>query len=246
MVDLHTHILFDMDDGAKTIYDSQKLIELQNNISVNKIALTSHFYPREETIESFLERRKNSYSEFSKIFGDCKIEFKIGSEVYMSSILLNVDDISPLCCEGTNYLLLELPFTRPFSTRLFDNLEKLILNKDVIPIIAHIERYNAVEKDQSIIDKLIDMGCIIQMNASTIINKSTRRHSLKLIKKGKIHVIASDCHSVKHRPPNILEAYNIIEKKLGKDTCYSLQNNAEKIFIGTKLHENTEESLILF
>lgn len=246
MVDLHTHILFDMDDGAKTILNSQNLIKLQKDNTVNKIALTSHFYPRQESIDSFLQRQKNSYFEFSKAFENCGIEFKSGSEVYMSSILLNIDDISPLCYEGTDYLLLELPFTKPFSSRLFDNIEKLIFNKNITPVIAHIERYYAVEKDPSIIDKFIDMGCVIQMNASTIINKSTRRYALKLIKKGKINVIASDCHSVEHRPPNILEAYNIIEKKLGKDFCYTLQENAEKVFDGKKIHEEAEDSMILF
>ncbi len=246
MVDLHTHILFGMDDGAADVSESRKLIELQKKNGIKKIALTSHFYSYKESAEEFLKRREEKFILFSEIFKNLSIEFKTASEVYISSNLLNIEDLSSLCYKDTNYMLLELPFTGPFKEKLFNTVEKLIFNKNIIPVIAHAERYEAIQNDLSILDKFNEMGCVIQMNASAIIEKSSRRFSLRLIENNKIHVIASDCHNLRNRQPNTLEAFKIIEKKLGSIYCKTLNENAHKIFNGEKLHNADEESMIIF
>lgn len=246
MVDLHTHILFGMDDGAADISESRKLIELQQKNGIKKIALTSHFYSYKESAEEFLKRREEKFLIFYETFKDFSIEFKTASEVYISSNLLNIDNLLPLCYKNTNYMLLELPFSKPFNEKLFDTVEKLIFNKNIIPVIAHAERYEAVQNDLSILDKFNEMGCAIQMNASAIIEKVTRRLALKLIENNKIHAISSDCHNVRNRKPNSLQAFEIINKKLGKTYCETLNKNADKIFNGEKLQNYDEESMIIF
>ena len=107
---------------------------------------------------------------------------------------------------------------------------------DTTPIIAHVERYDYVSKDPTILYDLVERGCLAHVNAEVLIRDSSKSSlPFKYIKWGLVHFICSDCHSIEKRPPNIEQGYSIIRKKLGEDYFDMLTGNAERVFNGKRI-----------
>jgi protein-tyrosine phosphatase len=231
MVDLHTHILPGIDDGACSVEESVQMIEDYYLHHINKVVCTPHFDPSKDTIADFVKKRDTAMSQVK----DCNITLISGSETQLHDYLFYYSDLSSLSIGDTGYILLELPYTAKWDKKIFDKIENLMRMYSLIPIIAHIERYNAAKKGNRNLKRLIDLGCLLQLNASSVIDAKLRRRSIKLLKRGYIDVLASDCHNRKSRPPNLWKAYEIILSKLG-DSCYErLAKNSDNILDGVNL-----------
>lgn len=232
MIDLHCHILPGIDDGAKTIDDSLALIEAEQRQNVNSIVFTPHFNIERISVEEFSERRKCSMNTLisSPDFAEYNISVKTGAEVYFSLKLMDTD-IKPLCFDGTDYILIELPVTeRPYG---LNHTLTDIINRGYIPILAHVERYSYFSADPTMLYDLVMKGCLAQINASSLLrNNNTTSLALKYIKWEMVHIVCSDCHSIEHRPPNMKKAFSYIEKKLGKQYTDWLIKNSNDIFNG--------------
>ncbi|MGN0470472.1 MAG: tyrosine-protein phosphatase [Acutalibacteraceae bacterium] len=232
MIDLHCHILPGIDDGAKTIDDSLKLIAAEKRQNVNSIALTPHFNPERTSVEKFCQSRSNSMDILtsSSDFAEYNISVKTGAEVYFSVKLTDID-IQPLCFDGTDYILIELPVNeRPYG--LTHTLTDII-NRGYTPILAHVERYQYFTADPTMLYDMVMKGCLAQVNAGAILgNSNASSMALKYIKWEMAHIVCSDCHSMKHRPPNMKKAFLYIEKKLGKQYTDWLIKNSNDIFNG--------------
>ncbi len=221
MVDFHTHILPGIDDGSPDTETSVKMLKSLYEQGVKKVVLTPHFYMNRDNIKSFLKRRSQAVSD---LIAAVKNEEDIpkavlGAEVLLFPELSGMDDLDKLCFEGTNYMLIEMPFSK-WSNVTYDTLGKLRAN-GILPIIAHIERYMKIQKDKDMIFHLMDMGCIIQSNGSYFTSALTKRKACKLLLKECIHLIGSDCHDLKVRKPDVGEAYAVIDKKTGP---YGMEN----------------------
>ena len=228
MTDLHTHILPGMDDGAKDLSAALSLVERQLMQGVRRVALTSHYHCESETLEEFLHRRENA---FAALRGACpqEIRLKRGCEVFFSPQLMHMD-LSPLCLEGTNVLLLELPVLQKpaFLREVLTELRQ----RGIRPLIAHVERYQYVAQDPRILSDWMALGALIQVNAQSVIDGGLAR---RLIKWGLCQVIASDAHSVRNRPPNLRQALSTVSKTLGPDKARRLERNAAALFSGMEI-----------
>lgn len=225
MVDVHTHILPGIDDGAR---DKEEALNMAENLllqGVNTAICTPHFNPARMDIETFLIGRKNAYD----LVRDAKIRLIEASETYLHDYLFHYSDISALCAGNTNYLLLELPFEKKWQPSILTNIEKLCYYYDVIPIIAHVERYDQLTKSRKTLERLKNMGCLIQMNTRTITNKKYRHLVWTYLKYDYIDVIGSDCHNMASRPPLILAAKEEIINKFGTKKWDRLSENSKKI-----------------
>lgn len=232
MIDLHCHILPGIDDGAKTIDDSLALIAAEQRQNVDSIVFTPHFNIEKVSIEDFCRVRNHSMNLLtsSQEFVDFGMSVKAGAEVYFSMRLIDAD-IEPLCFDDTDYILIELPVTsRPYG--LTHTLTDII-NKGYTPILAHVERYPYFTSEPTMLYDLIMKGCLAQVNASTIFEKSNISSlALKYIKWEMVHIVCSDCHSINRRPPNMKKAFSHIEKKLGSQYTNWLIKNSRNIFDG--------------
>jgi protein-tyrosine phosphatase len=145
------------------------------------------------------------------------IDFILASETYLNEFIFNYDDISSLCLNGGKYLLTELPYNIDMTTSIYNNVQRLINNFNVIPVLAHIDRYPFLMKDQENLIELLNMGCLCQMNILSLCNFSIRKKLLDYIKKGYIHFLGTDFH----KPPFDNVAFNkalkILSKKIGDD-----------------------------
>ncbi len=230
--DLHTHILPAVDDGAKTTKDALELINALSEQGVKNICLTPHFYTHHESIEDFLARRAESAESFLPCVPK-GVNVKLGAEVYVTKYLFSEErDLTPLCIEGTHYMITEFSYNSHFLENTLRMIQTL-KDRGIIPVIPHVERYPYLMKNKNKIAELIYMGLIIQSNALSFTQFSTKRKLINLLRDGYIHVLSSDAHSMtRNSPLAITQALEYIKNKCGAGIISTLEQNAQDVFCG--------------
>jgi protein-tyrosine phosphatase len=227
MIDIHTHILPHIDDGAANSAVSVSIIEKELSQGVTQVVLTSHYYGKRRSPQQFLERRNEAYQKIKNKI-PAGISVRLGAEIHFTG--MNMPDFEELCelsIEGTKYILIELPFTTAWRGDLLQCLSDFIYDSGYTPIIAHVERYQEVWKNPALVNELIEMGCLIQINAESLFRGREKKLVLKLLEHGQVHCIGSDTHDTENRAPNLAKAKAWFEKrKLGK-TWETLQGNMQ-------------------
>jgi len=229
MIDFHSHILPHIDDGASNIDTSLKMLAKSKSTGIDTVVSTSHCYPYklDSDISDFLSMREKAYNELlSKIQQnqECYPNIVLGCEVHLVRNLSTAQNLSKLCIENTDYLLLEMP-TSKWNDQHFEEVYHII-QLGFRPIIAHLDRYFGVTDR---IDELLSLPVLIQINADAFTRKTDRKEILKLFEEDAVHVIGSDMHNLESRPQNLNCAYQIIDKKYGKDYTKYLKRSCEKI-----------------
>lgn len=232
MVDLHTHILPGIDDGARSITEAVEMTKSLSDQNISKAVCTPHFNPMQVSLQEFLNKRTAATS----LMNEAKVELISGSETMLHTYLFHYPDLSELCIGNTKYLLIELPYGKKRDESIYETIEKLISFYNTIPVIAHIERYDIANRN---IKKLREMGCVIQLNTTSLIEKKRRKQGVRYLKDGLIDVLGSDCHNMSNRPPVITQALDIITQEIGSN-CYSkLKYNGECIVNGIEINKKT-------
>ncbi len=231
MIDIHTHILPEMDDGSSSIEESKKMFDMLMDQDVDTVVATPHFYLDENGIGEFLERRTISFEKLIKgIPTDERTKVALGAEVQFVPELYGMDDIEKLCISGTRYLLVELPFFT-WSAYTYKSLGMLYSARGITPIVAHVERYLEFQEDDEadVLRKLKESNALIQINSSFLIERSTRRKALGLVKKGLVNFMGSDCHNTETRIPDYIRGFDVIYDKLGEDGLRPFEYWEDKI-----------------
>jgi len=219
MIDIHSHIVFDVDDGPKSIEDSKALLREAYNQGVRMIVSTSHRRKGMfETPEEDILRNFKVVKELAKeVAPDLTILY--GAEIYYSSDALNkLENQQIPQLNGTRYALIEFSMNTPY--RDIHNALTNVLMLGITPVIAHIERYAALENNEKRVRDLINMGCYTQINSSSILKPKLFGDTYKFMKKRAryfldrdlVHIVASDMHNLDGRPPYMKEAYEIVRE----------------------------------
>ena len=196
---------------------------MEQSMGVSHIYATPHFYAHRRSIESFLERRDRALSKVRALpgYGDSLPTVTPGAEVYYFSGMGRAKQLSELCIEGTDLLLLELPFAQ-WHSDLVKDIEDIMDKRGLRIILAHLERYEGFQKSRHVWDRIVEMPLTIQLNCEDIIDAGSifrRNHmhktSLELLSRHNNIIIGSDCHNLTDRKPNLAEARIVIEKKMG-------------------------------
>lgn len=218
MIDWHCHILPAMDDGSRDVAESVALVNMQVSQGIKTVIATPHFYANDETVELFLDRRKKSLELLMAELPDGPPEILLGAEVRYYQGISRMADLKALRIEGTKLLLLEMPMSK-WTEYMIKELVEMSAKSSFRIVLAHVERYMSFQK-QEVWDRLIDSGILMQVNASFFTSLASKRKALMLLKRGYIHFVGSDCHSVTSRPPQIGKAFEVIQKKLGDKYIY--------------------------
>ncbi len=227
MVDFHTHILHNIDDGSKSIEESLEMVKILMSQNIKKVCLTPHFYPDRTSFDDFLTARKEAYDSLKSFCDSFDIEFLLGSETYFIDNLFNYQNISQLCIQDTNLLLLELPHNTSFSDIFFTRLQKLMSDYHVVPVLAHIDRYPMLTANNDIIDELLSTGCLTQLNIASIKNGFfLDKKIVQLLKNKKIHFLGTDCHNLTNRKPEFSIYFELLKKKLGNGFAEGFINDS--------------------
>ena len=215
MIDFHSHILPGIDDGSKSVEMSVRMVgELQSQ-GIDTVCATSHFYATQRTVQHFLQRRQEVYDRLRPALPADAPRILLGAEVLYFPGISHMEDLPQLCLEGTDLLLLEMPF-EPWSGYMVREVNELAHSGRVSVLLAHIERYY-FQQDVSVWNSFLDSGILMQSNADFFLPFSTRRKALRLMKEGYIHLLGSDCHNMAGRAPHMAEAAARIRKHLGEE-----------------------------
>lgn len=200
MIDFHTHVLPGMDDGSKDVQESVEMLGKLRNQGIETVMATSHFYANHDTLDRFLQRRAKAVEELKSVYKEEKPEIVLGAEVHYFRGISNSENIEKLVIEGTNILLLELPYGEWDETILME-IEAIKRNLGLQVMIAHIDRYYLLGRNKSYIQQLLNMDVLIQVNIETFLSFRFSKRVLKLLLTGKIDALGSDCHNMSTRKP---------------------------------------------
>ncbi len=234
MVDLHTHILPGVDDGAEDIQVSLQMLQLQAESGVTSVVCTPHFYADEESAEQFLQRRESGWKRLQEGLEQLSEEERkklptpvLGAEVAWMPELPVLCDLTAFAIAKTEYFLLELPMG-PWNNRFIDQLYQFLGCCGMTPVIAHYDRYMYHQK-RAHLEEILNMSLPIQLSASCLLEPAMKRDAIKLIRHRQVHVLASDCHDCSHRKPNLGAAMKVVEKRFGARCVAELNDNAKDI-----------------
>ena len=216
MTDLHMHVLPGMDDGSRDAAMSVAMLERSAAGGVDTVAATSHFYAEDNDISRFLARRRTAWGRLAEAIGDREDlpQVLLGAEVLYFGGISGVDTLDALCLEGTDLLLLEMPFV-PWPDRVLREVEA-IQRSGLQVVAAHIERYMDIQS-RRVMEAFFDLGTFIQCNGSFFLSRRTARQALRMFRQGQIQFLGSDAHNLTSRPPDLGEAVQVIERKLGRE-----------------------------
>ena len=193
-VDIHSHILPGIDDGAKDVNESLEMISEMKRLGFSKIIGTPHTYTN--IYENTKESISNSYNYLnSKLNID--IEIKFASEYMIDEGLIEKAEKRSLLCLSENYVLVEMSYAAP-PNKLYDILFNLKIN-NYIPILAHPERYIYIHNNFKEYFKLKKFGCLFQINllsANGFYGPAVTKSLNYLIKEGLVDFVGSDFHKM--------------------------------------------------
>lgn len=235
MIDFHTHILPGMDDGSHSLEESREMLLAEYRQGVRELVLTPHYYASEEFPEQFLQRRRKSLDSVQEMLQQetwgREMRIHVGAEVYYFSGMGSSEALPQLCIEGTDVLLLEMPFRQWDMTVLADVLKVLRYQKLTV-VLAHIDRYWKWQKNREAWDEILLLPLYVQMNADVFLSWGKKILGMRLLRDGSGILLGSDCHDLNRRPPNLTEAWDIIRRKAGSDVLERISQTERQVLPG--------------
>lgn len=227
MIDIHSHILPNIDDGSKSVEESLKMLKELSNQGVDRVVATPHFYANHNSVDGFLESRDKSYNKLLPYLNNSLPKVILGAEVKYYEGISRLQSLEKLRISNTKLLLLEMSMQKWSEFTLRELLE-LSSRGDLTIVLAHIERYLRFQNKDTI-SRLVESGIYIQSNADFFIDIFSRRKALQMLNNNEIHFIGSDCHNLEERAPKISSAIEYIRKKNG-DRFVSKMNKFNRSF----------------
>lgn len=228
IIDMHCHILPGVDDGARDVETSLAMLEASRAQGVQYMVATPHFYATRDRVDTFLDRRREAWETLKSRMGADYPGIVLGAEVAFFRGISRAERLEALKIEGTDCLLLEMPF-RPWSEDDVDEVSEILEKHGYTIILAHIERYLAMRGNADYIGNLLELPVLAQINAESLLDWRQRGKLIKMVRNGQIHLLGSDCHGIHHRPPNLGEGREILRKKTGTEYLDRIDRRSEEL-----------------
>ena len=194
MLDIHSHILFGVDDGSETFAESLEMLRAAVDVGIDQIYATPHWKSMNGDLGAIHRAFERLLPEAEK----CGVALRLGFEYNINAI--DITDFSAakaFALEQSDSLLLEFPFG--YWPREWEQIILRLQRTGLRIIIAHPERYVPLQKDLGILDELIDIGCLLQCNASSILSiRPDKQRVVRYIRRlGRLDFLATDAHSAR-------------------------------------------------
>ncbi len=208
--DYHCHILPKIDDGAENTEISLEMVKMMKEQGIERIVATPHFYShREKSVADFITKRNSAYEKIKKSLS-VKNVF-LGAEVSIEHGISELPDIEKLAIEGTNLILLELPY-RPYSKWMSEEIYNISAEHNLVVILAHVHRYLPYySKDE--IETILSTDAILQINNEAFASWREKKIAKRVISECERFVFGSDAHNTSSRCPN----WDMLQKKVKSD-----------------------------
>ena len=219
LIDIHSHLLAGVDDGAKNREESLKILQISYKEGIRHIILTPHFHASGKSasyahIETAIEEMKREIAK-----KQIDISLYHGNELYYGHELISMlENKKASTLNDTRSILVEFNPIEEYSY-IKDAFVTLVYN-DYLPILAHAERYECLFNKKERIDDLKRCGIRLQLNAAAILGKDGREYKKRtkyILEKEFADFIASDTHDSEKRKPCLKECADFIEKKYGRE-----------------------------
>jgi protein-tyrosine phosphatase len=230
MIDLHSHILPDLDDGPSTWEESLQMARMAVADGIRTIAATPHLFKKHpDDLPTLISKEEvvNKISEFRERLQAEAIDLEVvpGCDFPLSSESLQLleDDQVLTINGGKHYLLLEFPFFAlpPASEEICFRLK----SKGITPIITHPERYFFFIERPEKLERFLKLGCLVQITGSSLtggFGRQVARTAREMLRKDYCQVLASDAHNVRKRPPLLREAVEEAASLLGRERALAM------------------------
>ena len=236
MIDIHCHILPGVDDGAATLAEALAMARLAVDSGVSALVATPHF-PGEARSLRTIPRIVSRYRKLNEAIQRERIPLTL----YPGAEILCTPDTPALAREGklptlgrSHYLLTEFYFDESFDF-MEDILDRLLAN-GYCPVVAHPERYLAVQRRPQELERWFAKGYIMQVNKGSIMGafgSKGQAAAMNLLRRGLVHVIASDAHHATQRTPKMTDAAAWVRGNLGLEYARILMSeNPARILKG--------------
>lgn len=246
MIDLHCHILPNVDDGPQNLAGSIEMAKLAVKEGITTIIATPHH--RNEKYENHYQTIYRKVEEFNSVLRkeNLNLTVQVGQEPRIFGELiegLESGEVGPINHIGkSKYVLVELPsghVPRYTSQLIFD-----MQLKGYIPVIVHPERNQEIVENPEVLYQLVKKGALTQVTASSVsghFGKTIKKFTLQLIEANLTHFVASDAHNTTSRGFKIVEAYETIGKNFGVEMGYMFRENAELLVKGLAVYKDAPE-----
>ncbi|MCM3116052.1 tyrosine protein phosphatase [Neobacillus sp. MER 74] len=245
MIDLHSHILPGLDDGAKNLSESVNMAKKAVEQGIHTIVATPHHLnnryenPKQTIIDRVRELNKALLEEKIDLYVLPGQETRIHGEMVEG---YEIGEILPI--DNTQYVLVE--FSSGHVPRYTEKLFYDLQTKGLIPVIVHPERNQEIIERPEVLYQLVKKGALSQVTASSIcgdFGKKIKSFSMKLIDANLTHFIASDAHNTSNRTFKMREAFDIVQGKYGIDMVYLFQENAELVIEDSHIYKEVPERI---
>ena len=217
-VDCHSHVVPSGDDGAQSLAEGAQLCEIAQASGTEILYATPHVRPG-QLLD--LEREAAIEAAFEELRRDASLELRLGYELTPAPELLD-EDPARYVLEGTNVVLVEVPFTGPADG--FLELAEHVEAAGLVPLVAHPERTEAVQSRTSFADELAERGWPLQVNSTSLVGRHGAEAAgiaWRLVEGGQAKVVASDGHRLT-RPARLDDAYELVRDRVGEEEALRL------------------------
>ncbi len=233
MIDIHSHVLFDMDDGADNLDTSIELCRDSYMNGCDSLVLTPHFFEY-SYLEDFIEERDMRITLLREALEKENIPLEVlpGAELFLSDRVFGADNLDELTINGTKYMLCEMSLN-PFDTRNVIRWFDELIDRSYVPVLAHPERYYEFHQNYNLIDEILDRGVIFQVNLDSLIGENgplAQGMAIDMVRRGIAPLIASDAHDLDYRHTRLVEKLNELPDEITeKHVEQCLIKNPKKI-----------------
>ena len=231
VIDIHNHVLIDVDDGPKNKEEMLDLLNQAKDEGVTEVIATPHHLsPAFDNEYKIVERKLHELLDLEEI-KDLGIKIYPGQEIRISDqIIQQLEKGEAIGLNHSKYLLIEFPSGRVphYTNRLFFELQ----SKGYVPIIAHPERNKEISQNLDVLFDLVNGGALSQLTSASLLGvhgKKLQKISIQMIENNLVHFIASDAHHVSQRPFIMKSLHSNKKLKKYEKNIENLINNAKYI-----------------
>ena len=224
MIDIHSHILYNVDDGSESEEMSRSMLDDMASQGVKTLIATPHF--RRHMFSHPKERIEEAYETLKPYAAERGIELLMGCEYHVDHNIyenLETGAVHTLGDSGS-FVLTEYSHSDPLG-RILEYTQELVM-RGYRPVIAHIERYEVFQRSPKMAADVIDAGAWVQVNANSVLGldgRGFKKVARKLLDMDLVHCIGSDAHNLTDRKSHMAECFALVQKKYG-------QARAERLF----------------
>lgn len=230
MIDFHSHVLPGMDDGSDSLETSIRMLRVEAEQGITHVVATPHFYAQQDQLDQFLRRRERAEKmlreEMELYLG--LPELVMGAEVSYFRGISESEFLRHLTIGKNRCVLIELPMP-PWDETVFLELEAIWVRREILPIIAHIDRYISPWKSGCLLKRLSQLPVLVQANADFFVKRKTARLAMRMLSRDQIHLLGSDCHNMASRQPDLGPTVERIVKKMGTDSLKRVSEYEYKV-----------------